>query len=150
MARLLTLLPDLRHRPEGEVLLVVVDQPGGTLRYVVEAEGEGDEEDEGGQTEPVPGEAPAHEVADDDAEGRHHLGEWAADVPHVGPGGLVNVHRGDGDLQPRPQAQQQPPHVELPGLRGRHQQSPPYEQAHHGEGQQWSFPSYGVHQEDTA
>ena len=75
MARLLTLLPDLRHRPEGEVLLVVVDQPGGTLRYVVEAKGEGDEEDEGGQTEPVPGEAPAHEVADDDAEGRHHLGE---------------------------------------------------------------------------
>ena len=61
------MLPDLRHGPEGEVLLLIVDQPGRALRDVVKPEHEGDQEDEGRETQPVPGEAAAHEVADDDA-----------------------------------------------------------------------------------
>lgn len=68
------LLPaDLGHGLEGEVLLVVVDQPRRALRDVVQTEGEGDEEDEGSEAEPVPGHGAPHDVADDNAEGRHHL-----------------------------------------------------------------------------
>ena len=66
---------------------------------------EGDEEDEGGETEPVPGQTAAHEVADDDTEGRHDLREGAADVPHVGPAGLVDIDRRDGDLEAGPESQ---------------------------------------------
>ena len=40
-------LPDLRHRPEGEVLLLVVDQPRRALWDVVKPKHEGDQEDEG-------------------------------------------------------------------------------------------------------
>ena len=141
-------LPDLWHWPEGEILLLVVHQPWRTLRDVIQTKHEGDQEDEGRQAQPVPGEAAAHEVADDDAQGGHHLGEGAADVPHVGPTRLVDVDRGDGDLQPRPQAQQEPAHIELPGLGGRHQQGPAYEQRHDGEGEQRGLPAHRVHQED--
>ena len=133
---IVSISPDLRHGPEGEVLLLVVDQPGRGLGDVVEAEHEGDEEDEGREAQPVPGEAAAHGVADDDAEGGHDLGEGAADVAHVGPRGLVDVDWRDGDLQARPQPQQQPAHVELPGLGGRHQQRPADEEGHHGECEQ--------------
>ena len=79
-----------------------------------------------------------------------HLREGATDVPHVGPGGLVDVDGRDCDLQPRPQSQQEAAHVQLPGLTGRHQESPAYEETHHGERQQGSLPADGVHQEDSA
>ena len=140
--------PDCGHWLEGEILFLVVHEPGRALRDVIEPEHEGDEEDEGSEAEPVPGEAAAHQVADEDAQGGHHLGEGAADVPHVGAARLVDVDRGDGDLQPRPQAQQEPAHIELPGLGRRHQQRPPDEQRHDGEGEQRGLPSHGVHQED--
>ena len=81
---------------------------------------------------------------------RADLREGATDVPHVGPGGLVDVDWGDGDLQAGPQPQEEPAHVQLPGLTGRHQESPTYEETHHGEGQQGGLPAYGVHQEDRA
>ena len=48
----------------------------------------------------------------------------------------MDVDGGDGDLQAGPQPQEEPAHVQLPGLTGRHQESPTYEEAHHGEGQQ--------------
>ena len=142
------MLPDLRHGPEGEILLLIVDQPGRALRDVVQTEHEGDQKDEGREAQPVPGEAAAHEVADDDAEGGHHLGEGAADVPHVGAARLVDVDRGDGDLQPGAQTQQEPAHIELPGLGGGHQQRPADKQRHDGEGEQRGLPAHGVHQED--
>ena len=71
--RIVLLPANLRHRLESKVLLVVVDQPGGALGDVVEAEGEGDKEDEGAQAEPVPGQGSTHDVASDDAQGRHNL-----------------------------------------------------------------------------
>ena len=70
----IVLLPaNLRHGLESKVLLVVVHQPGGALGYVVEAKGEGDEEDEGSKAQPVPGQGPTHDVASDNAQGCHNL-----------------------------------------------------------------------------
>ena len=64
---------NLRHGLESKVLLVVVHQPGGALGDVVEAEGEGDEEDEGSKAEPIPGQGSTHNVASDNAQGCHNL-----------------------------------------------------------------------------
>ena len=61
----------------------------------------------------------------------------------------MDVDRGDGDLQPRPQTQQEPAHVQLPRLAGSHQHRPADEQTHHGECQQRSLASHSVHQEDS-
>ena len=65
--------PDHGHRLEGEVLLLVVDEPGRALRDVVEAEGEENEEDAGDETQPVPGKGATHDVATDNSQGSHHL-----------------------------------------------------------------------------
>ena len=67
------LAPDHGHRLEGEVLLLVVDEPGRALRDVVEAEGEENEEDAGDETQPVPGKGATHDVAADNSQGGHHL-----------------------------------------------------------------------------
>ena len=67
------LAPDHGHRLEGEVLLLVVDEPGRALRDVVEAEGEENEEDAGDEAQPVPGKGAAHDVAANDSQGGHHL-----------------------------------------------------------------------------
>ena len=77
-----------------------------------------------------------------------NLGERATDVSHVAHRGLVDVDGGDGDLQTGPQPQQEPAHIELPGLTGCHHHRPPDEQAHDGEGQQGGLPSHSIHQED--
>ena len=70
----IVLLPtDLRHGLESEVLLLIVDQPGGALRDVVEPKGEGDKEDESSKAEPVPGQRSTHDVASDNAQGCHNL-----------------------------------------------------------------------------
>ena len=66
--------PDHDHGLEGEVLLIVVDEPGRTLGDVVQTEGEEDEEDAGDEAEPVPGQGATHDVAADDPKSRHHLG----------------------------------------------------------------------------
>ena len=65
--------PGHGHGLEREVFFLIVDEPGGALRDVVEAEGEEDEEDAGDEAEPVPGEGAAHDVAADNAQGCHHL-----------------------------------------------------------------------------
>ena len=62
----------------------------------------------------------------------------------------MDVDGGDGDLEAGTQPEQEPAHVELPRLAGRHHHRPPDEQAHDGECQQRGFPSYGVHQENCA
>ena len=54
---------DDKHGFVGEVLFVVVDQPGRTFRNEIEAESERKEEEARGQREPVPLEAAAHDVA---------------------------------------------------------------------------------------
>ena len=64
---------DLRHGLESEILLIVVHKPGRTLGYVVEAESEGNQEDQSPKAEPVPGEGAPHDVAGDDAHGCHNL-----------------------------------------------------------------------------
>ena len=92
------IIPYLRHGSEGEIFLIIVDQPGWTLRYVVETEGEWNQEDESSQTQPVPGETATHEVADEDTESCHDLREGTTDVSHVLSGGLVNIDRNNGHL----------------------------------------------------
>ena len=79
-----------------------------------------------------------------------NLRERAAYISHVPHGGLMDVDGGDGDLEAGTQPEQEPAHVELPGLAGRHHHRPPDEQAHDGECQQRGFPSHGVHQENCA
>ena len=142
--------PGHSHRLERKVFFLIVDQPGWTLGDVVEADGEQDEEDAGDEAEPVPGEGATHDVTADDAKSGHHLREGTADVPQLRLGGLVDVDGGDGDLEAGTQPEQEPAHVELPGLAGRHHHRPPDEQAHDGECQQRGFPSHGVHQENCA
>ena len=75
----------------------------------------------------------------------------------------MDVDGGNGDLQTGAQSkqepaqhnhhhhhqvQQQPAHIELPGLGGGHQQRPADKQRHDGEGEQRGLPAHGVHQED--
>ena len=60
-----------------------------------------------------------------------NLRERAAYISHVPHGGLMDVDGGDGDLEAGTQPEQEPAHVELPRLAGRHHHRPPDEQAHH-------------------
>ena len=60
----------------------------------------------------------------------------------------MDVDGGDGNLKAGPQTQQEPAHIELPGLTGCHHHRPPDEEAHHREGQQGGLPSHSVHEKD--
>ena len=60
----------------------------------------------------------------------------------------MDVDWGDGYLEPRPQAQEESAHIELPGLGRRHQEGPADEEGHDGEGEQRGLPAHSVHQED--
>ena len=116
---------------------------------IVQTKCERYQEYQSSQTEPVPGQGSAHEVADDNTQSCHHLGKWATDVSHVGSGCLMDVDRRYGDLQTCSQPQEEPAHVQLPSLGGGHQQGPAYEQAHHREGQQRCFSSDSIHEEHS-
>ena len=62
----------------------------------------------------------------------------------------MDVDWADGDLQSRPQTQEEPPGVQLPDLRGRHDQGPPDEEGHDGEGEEAGLATHSVHQVDGA